>query len=118
MKVQIKNNKIIESAHFDYNGKFPKVIINTIYKYIYPDSTTYYLNNPNNDEEYLEFNYYFEDENYIDKDNDYEDSVKLIPETNEEKDILNRAQFVMHEKNQRIILFINWEDIDGRVQDI
>jgi len=118
MKLKIKNNKIIQSAHYDYDGKFPKLIINTIYKYVYPDSTTYYLNVPIDDNEYISFNYYYEDENYIDKDNDYEDFVKLIPETKEEKNILDRAQFVMHEKDQRIILFIPWEDLDERINSI
>ena len=113
MKLQIKNNKIIRSAHYDYNGKFPKLIINTIYKYIYPDSITTYLNVPDNEQEYIEFNYYLDDGNYIDNVEEIIDSVKLIPENKLDQDILHHFQFVMHEKDQRIILFIKGEDLIG-----
>ena len=123
MKLEIKNKTIISSAHFTTNTKFPRLIINTHYKNIIPDSTTYYTNNFNDDEnEYIEYNYYFDDGNYIDNINlpedEYEDTIKLIAETNEDKQILNMSQFNMHDKNQRIILFIPWDDLDERIKSI
>ena len=114
MKIEILNNKVISSASFTYNTKFPMLIINTHDKYIYHDSITYAVHNNSIDDCYYEYTYYLNDINYLDDDSTH-DYVRLIADTEEDKHLLfTTIEFTMHDKNQWVILFINGSDIDEK----
>lgn len=102
MKLEVINsNGIVESAFIKENDLSFSLFINTKRRWIDIDSTT-------SGGGFIEFWFYKED-SFLDSDVMEVDIVKLIAETESDKETLHRLRFKLHEKDQILILFPNKE---------
>jgi hypothetical protein len=93
MKLEIENpNRIVESAFYTENSYSFSLFINTFERWVKYDTQ-------GSDENSIEF-YYHNDEN-----EEQPDIVRVVFETDAEKEIISRLNFELHSKEQLWILF-------------